>query len=621
MRVCFLMLSAGYVRNYETTLRRLVERGHHVHVAFAVDRDKVEEKRLIEQLVGDAASTSVLPLIEPGRWADLADTCRALADYARYFAPVYAQAAGLRDRMANELPPSLVRLTRVVAAFGEPVRRLFMRAVIGIDRLLPPSPAAEAFLASQQPDVVLVTPLVEPQSVLVEYVKACERRGIPSALCVASWDNLTNKGHIRVPPTRVLVWNEHQRREAVDLHGVPADRVVVTGAQLFDQWFDRRPSRSREAFCARVGLDPGRPFVLYLGSSGFIAPAEAGFVRRWLRSLRTGATAAREFGVLVRPHPGNTHSFLGLDLSAWPNTAMWPAPDTATDFFVDEYKDDFFDSLYHCAVVVGVNTSALIEAGIVGRPVCTVLAPEFAHAHDGTIHFHLLADGPSALLHIAPDLPSHVAQIAALAQPADEDRARLRRFVGEFVRPHGLDRPAMPLVAGAIEALAAQPPAPHVPRGWWWLKPLLTPLAMASTRMWAGSAAAEEGRLATAIGGWLARRDLYRMSQPYLGTAGARRLALTRTAAVEQVPGADFAKRRFQQALIEVKVRQRADRQHIRQQVADEKAARLAAKEQAFLDKHREKVARRQEKAQAKARDKANKKLEKKLEKRKQPIP
>jgi hypothetical protein len=68
---------------------------------------------------------------------------------------------------------------------------------------------------------------------------------------------------------------------------VPAERIDVTGAQLFDDWFTMQPSRSREAFCADVGLDPAKPFVLYVGSSIFIAPEEVPFAERWLSALRT----------------------------------------------------------------------------------------------------------------------------------------------------------------------------------------------------------------------------------------------------------------------------------------------------------------------------------------------
>ena len=53
-------------------------------------------------------------------------------------------------------------------------------------------------------------------------------------------------------------------------------------------------------------------------------------------------------------------------------------------------RADFFDSIYHSAAVVGINTSAMIEAAIIGRPVCSMLAEEFAGTQEGTIHFHHL---------------------------------------------------------------------------------------------------------------------------------------------------------------------------------------------------------------------------------------
>ena len=40
--------------------------------------------------------------------------------------------------------------------------------------------------------------------------------------------------------------------------------MLSTGAQCFDHWFNWEP-RPREEFCARVGLDPAKPYVVYLG--------------------------------------------------------------------------------------------------------------------------------------------------------------------------------------------------------------------------------------------------------------------------------------------------------------------------------------------------------------------
>ena len=110
------------------------------------------------------------------------------------------------------------------------------------------------------------------------------------------------------------MWNAIQRDEAVELHRVPSERVAITGAQLFDDWFDRSPSRSREEFLRAVGLDGAERYVLYVGSSPNIAPAEREipFVRRWLEAIRaSGDPLLAAVGVLVRPHPYSTADWAG----------------------------------------------------------------------------------------------------------------------------------------------------------------------------------------------------------------------------------------------------------------------------------------------------------------------
>jgi hypothetical protein len=150
------------------------------------------------------------------------------------------------------------------------VRRLLARALHAIDRSIPASPDIERFLDAQAPDAVIVTPLIGlvPSSQL-DLLRSAQARGIPTAVCVWSWDHLSSKAIIRDLPDRVFVWNGIQRREAIEMHGVPEERVVVTGAQSFDRWFDQRASRSREDFARRVGLPDTRPYVLWVCSALF----------------------------------------------------------------------------------------------------------------------------------------------------------------------------------------------------------------------------------------------------------------------------------------------------------------------------------------------------------------
>ena len=102
---------------------------------------------------------------------------------------------------------------------------------------------------------MLVTPLVTDCSPQVDVVKSAQRIGVPAALCVASWDHLTTKGLIRVEPDLIAIWNEEQRAEAIEYHGASAERLLVTGAQPFDKWFERRPT-SREEFWRRLDCVP-----------------------------------------------------------------------------------------------------------------------------------------------------------------------------------------------------------------------------------------------------------------------------------------------------------------------------------------------------------------------------
>src|SRR4030095_1862378 len=160
--------------------------------------------------------------------------------------------------------------------------RLLTKALLVVERAIPIDRAVFSLVEHERPDVLLVTPLVDIGSDQVDYVKAARRLGIRCALPVLSWDNLTNKGLIRVQPDKVYVWNDAQKAEAVRMHGARPDDVVVTGAMVYDQRFARRPSSTRDGFCARVGLDPGRPILLYLCSSPFIAPDEVVFIEQWI---------------------------------------------------------------------------------------------------------------------------------------------------------------------------------------------------------------------------------------------------------------------------------------------------------------------------------------------------
>ena len=323
---------------------------------------------------------------------------------------------------------------------------------------LPPAPLRH--LTAHDYDLLLISPLIELGSSQSDWLRAAKRLGIRTGYPVLSWDNLTNKGLLRDVPDRVFVWNEVQADEAVELHGVPRDQVVVTGAQPFDHWFECAPSRSREEFCAEVGLPAERPFAVYVCSSGFVAPDEPAFVRRWIAELRAHGGLLAEAGILVRPHPLFAVQWEGVELDD-PRAVIWPRHDQ--DPSDEAGRRNYFDSIYHSAAMVGINTTAQIEGAILGRPVHTVLADDFRLTQEGTLHFHYLEDGAAGELIVGRTFAEHAAQLGQSLR-GEFNRDRNERFLRWFVRPLGLEMSGSEQLAGAIDELCRQP-APQPDRG------------------------------------------------------------------------------------------------------------------------------------------------------------
>jgi hypothetical protein len=117
--------------------------------------------------------------------------------------------------------------------------------------------------------------------------------------------------------------------------------------------------------------------------------------------------------------------------------------------------------------VFGINTSAQIEAAILGRPVLTMRSPEFAHAQQGTLHFQYLVRAGDGFVDDAGTLDEHLDHLQAALRAPERAAERDRRFVASFVRPLGLDVPAASAFVDTVGALAARGPCDPRPDPAW----------------------------------------------------------------------------------------------------------------------------------------------------------
>jgi hypothetical protein len=286
--------------------------------------------------------------------------------------------------------------------------------------------------------------MVFPASRDVEYVKAARALGVPTVFAVGSWDHLGGKGLCPLVPDAVLVWNDEMAREAATLHDIPEERIVVVGAPSFDFWFDAEPTIDRETFLDTAGLDADARYFVYLCSSNPIAgDTEPRFVAQ-LAAAVTEDPRLKGTRLLVRPYPAMSHVWQGVRIpncSVWPPTGEWPDIPAA--------RQNLFHTLHFSVGVIGVNTTAMLEAAVVGRPCISILTDEYRRSQIDRAHFQQMLRGDFLETPRSPE--DAVAVMAEILEGRDGKKEARRAFVHRFFRPMGEARQAGVLYAEAIE--------------------------------------------------------------------------------------------------------------------------------------------------------------------------
>jgi hypothetical protein len=461
-RILIVLDHPGALLHFDETIRRL-SAAHEVHLAF------LRPGKYADALVtlGDARERIALypePPVRRQRVA-VAAFIRSLTDYVHYLQPPMAGARYSREKWLNltALPPALRRRLTHVTSVAAPVARRLLRVLGRMEAALQPPPEIVRFVRDVDPDAVIVSPLVDHSAHQTDYLKAAAALGIPTALLVTSWDNLTSKGRIRLVPDRVVVWNETQRREAAEYHGVEKSRIVLTGAQQFERWLDQRPRTTREEFLRRFDLPADRPFVLFTCSTkqGLAREAEPQYVRRWLTALRASEDAlVRDVAVIVRPHPTAIDRWDDADFSDLEPIRVWTRERALP--IADDDRADYFDALCHCAALVAINSTSMIEAAICDRPVHTVALPEFALMQHDLMHFHYLLPEHGGFVRVADSFEEHAQRLADDLRDPARGREERRRFVDAFVRPPAgagsATRRLVEAIVGTAELTATPPP-------------------------------------------------------------------------------------------------------------------------------------------------------------------
>jgi len=452
MKVWFVLNKPDNLLYHESTAKALTEKGHSVSLVCPLSDD---EKPLLEQELlekGLNLAVEPMPVWPRGRKYRAVLTLRQLRSVANYLSRDEKYSPYYRQRWESYLPENVQKFTS--SAWGKfLLKQRPAEATLAWAEARIPCPAAVLeHLKAGKPDIVLVAPSNLKSSREPEYLKAARVLGIPTAISVHSWDNLTTKGVLPVVPDLLLAWNNDHLEQAVALHQVPRPSVKVIGSPFFDQWRLRSSSPTpRETFLQKVGLDPNRPYLMYLGSSASVSKDEIPLVKNILAGLRKSSSEhLRQMQILVRPHPSNAGAFSRLDMESvrvWPELGTLP---TSLDHF-----QGLVDSLMHSEAALGLNTSAMIDALIARKPCLCLLLPEHTATQNKALHFRELLESGS--LYVTRGVEELIQELGSiLVDKKDPLQEKRDQFLLRFLWPQGLDKLAGEVGAEALTQLYGQ---------------------------------------------------------------------------------------------------------------------------------------------------------------------
>jgi hypothetical protein len=276
----------------------------------------------------------------------------------------------------------------------------------------------------------LVLSNVQPH-VVVPFIVAARRLGLPIVAHVASWDHTVGKGVIAPDCDAYIVQNVAMRDDLARFHDIGPERVVVSGWPQTDIYARRRPRSDYENLLRSLGLDPSVRCVAVMGNTPANTPFEDRFVTRMVEWWK--ASGQDKPSLLFRPHPRDA-AWRERFRAALETEGVAVQEASFTDF------EELATLLQHCDCVVANAGTILLDALVNDRPAVCVLYDEGAppgesFAMKNVIGEHYRELAASEAFYRAESFDEVVRGVErALAYPddlADERRHVARQVVGE----------------------------------------------------------------------------------------------------------------------------------------------------------------------------------------------
>ncbi len=213
-------------------------------------------------------------------------------------------------------------------------------------------------------------------------IEAANSLGIPTAVMIRSRDNLAAKIQHLPDADAYFVWAEVTRRFLLHMYPeIPPERVHVTGSPQFDHHLNPAYRLPRKEFFQRIGLDPGRPLVVYTCATPTLIGHEIDIVQSLADAVRDGKLA-RGAQLLVRGHPRGFGSSHPLIHQIYPGVAVYPPPgqaaynspehESVVVKLILEDEPMHLSTLAYQDVQVNVSGTMTVDSAIFDKPIVNI---------------------------------------------------------------------------------------------------------------------------------------------------------------------------------------------------------------------------------------------------------
>jgi hypothetical protein len=211
----------------------------------------------------------------------------------------------------------------------------------------------------------------------IPLLRTAVRRGVRSMAVDPSWDNFTNKLIPVRRVSRLVVWNDLMKQQAIEFHGYQPEEIRVAGTAQWDLYFRPDTLVSRTEFCAGLGADPAKMLVTLTTTPRELYPHHDHVLRVLVNALESGAWR-QPAQILVRLHPRDEldayAAFQGVPnvIIEKPFRATVRAGDGLSVDVTSGNQRHLANTMRHSDVVVNVASTLAIEAAIFDTPVVNI---------------------------------------------------------------------------------------------------------------------------------------------------------------------------------------------------------------------------------------------------------